>query len=576
MGRFVSLFLRLFFLIIVVIAFAENASAKKLLILHTNDLHAFLSSSVEDKKVGGYATIKTMIENERKKAQEQGMEVLVLDAGDFLEGSLYYMAERSRRSFNIMNEMGYDAVAVGNHDWLMGTPELNQLLVDRPPQFHYLGANFKVKKKKRHKHKAIQHYIKDYFIKNIHGYKVAIMGLTTNEMFYAWRFEDGEITDPIKRAKKVARHLRRKERADFIITLNHIGFWKDRELARESKEIDFIVGGHSHTFLKKVHFEKNKNRKDVGIVHAGEHGKVLGRLVVELGDDKKIKVLDYKLLPVLKENVNSNSRIEEYIKKTDDALSKQYGRDWLDEIVGETEVPLLSTADRLTYWTAFIADAMREAVDADVSVHVPNLAGTGLGVGPISREDMINAYPRFFDLGDKDGWNLYTAEVYGAFVKSVVRLSLNYQKSLVFSGATFDLVDRDNNPYVIDLNYIGHDLENPMNEVDDWLSNYLGVNSDYRLTNILVNGEPIVATKKYKIALPEGFVVGGMGISSSVDNILRQVKETKVSMWEAIESKIKATGTLGTQVGPWGEKGNFKALERPHRGQNHTFIPNRL
>lgn len=569
-----GLYLRLLLLLVVVAFFGVRAEAKKLLILHTNDLHAFLSSSVQDKDRGGYATIKTMIEQERQKALAQGMEVLVLDAGDFLEGSLYYMAENSRRTFEIMNLMGYDAVAVGNHDWLMGTPGLNQLLLDRPPKFHYLGANFKIKKKK--KHKAIQHYVKDYFVKNIHGMKVAIMGVTTDELFYSWRFGDGKIYDPVKTTKKLSERIRKKEKADYIISLNHTGFWKDKKIARETKELDFIIGGHSHTYLKNVHYEKNKNGKNVGIVQAGEHGKVLGRLVLDLNKGQPLKVIDYKLLPVVKSKINENSRIKEYIEKTDDILGNEYGRDWLDEIIGESKVDLLSLADRLTYWTAFIADSMREATEADVAVHVPNLSGTGLSKGPISREDMINSYPRFFDFKDRHGWKVYTAEIYGAMLKSILRASLKFQRALVFSGASFDLVDRDNNPYVIDLNFIGHDIQNPMNNTDGWLNDYLGVSDDYRVTNLLVNGEPIVATRKYTIALPEGFVVGGMGISGSVNHLLKKMKKTDVTMWQALEDKIKSVGTLGDEIGPWSGQTKNKALSTLGRGQNHTFIPSRL
>lgn len=569
-----GLYLKLILLLVVVAFFGARAEAKKLLILHTNDLHAFLSSTVQHKDRGGYATIKTMIEQERQKALAQGMEVLVLDAGDFLEGSLYYMANDSRRTFEIMNLMGYDAVAVGNHDWLMGTSGLNELLRDVPPKFRYLGANFKVKKK--NKYKSINHYVEDYFVKNIHGMKVAIMGVTTDELFYSWRFYDGKIYDPVKITKKLSKKIKKEEKADFIISLNHTGFWKDKKIVSESEHLDFIVGGHSHTKLHKVHYEKNKKGRAVGIVQAGEHGNYLGRLVLDLEKGKPLKVLEYRLMPVIKSKTNENSRIKDYIDKTDEILGAEYGRDWLDEIIGDSKVDLNSYADRLTYWTAFIADATREAVNADVSVHAPNLTGTGLSKGLISREDLINSYPRFFDLKDKQGWKVYTAEIYGAMLKSLLRASLKFQRALVFSGASFDLVDRDNNPYVIDLNFIGHDTENPMTDVEQWLNNYLGVSGKYRVTNLLVNGEPIIATKKYTIAIPEGLVVGGMGISGSVNHLLKKMKKTEVTMWQALEEKIQATGTLGTEIGPWSGQTKNKGLSSLERGQNYTFIPSRL
>lgn len=568
-----GLYLRLLVLIVVVTFFAVKAEAKKLMILHTNDLHAFLSSTVEKKDKGGYATIKAMIDSEKQKAIDQGMDVLVLDAGDFLEGSLYYMADNARSTFEIMNKMGYDAITVGNHDWLMGTPALNKLLKDIPPKFEYLGANFKVS---HPIYRDIKKNVKDYMIRDIGGFKVAVMGITTDELFYSWRFELGKIYDPVKTSQKIAKKLKKELGVDYVISLNHTGLWKDKKIIEKSKDIDFIIGGHSHSTLKKVYYHPNKKGREIGIVQAGEHGNYIGKLVLDLEKGTPLKVSHYELLPVIKKEIKEDVEISDFVKNADIKLGHKYGRDWLDEVIGYSAIDLLSKADRLTYWTAFIADSMREAVKADVAIHVPNLTGTGLSKGPISREDMINSYPRFFDFEDKDGWNLYTAEIYGALLKGVIRASLKYQRAMVFSGVSFDLVDRDNNPYVIDLNFLGHDVENPQNQAGDWLEGYYGISGDFRVTNILVNGERIIATKKYKIALPEGLVIGGLGISGAVAHILRRMKASKVTMWQALEKKIKETRILGTDLGSWDGSTNNKALKKSSWGQNYTFIPSRL
>ncbi|MFT6069225.1 MAG: 2',3'-cyclic-nucleotide 2'-phosphodiesterase (5'-nucleotidase family) [Bacteriovoracaceae bacterium] len=568
-----GLYLRLLALVLVVTFLAVKAEAKDLMILHTNDLHAFLSSTVEKKDKGGYATIKAMIDREKQKALDEGMEVLVLDAGDFLEGSLYYMADNARSTFDIMNKMGYDAITVGNHDWLMGTKALDKLLKEVPPTFAYLGANFKVS---HPIYRDIKKSVKDYIIKDIGGMKVAIMGITTDELFYSWRFENGKIYDPVKTSEKLAKKLKKDLGVDYVISLNHTGLWKDKKIIEKSKNIDFIVGGHSHSTLRDVYYHPNKKGRKIGIVQAGEHGNYLGRLTLKLEKGEQLKVTNYKLLPVIKKNIKEDNTIRDFVSSTDIKLGQKYGRDWLDEIIGTTLVDLTNKPDRLTYWSAFIADAMRESVKADVAIHVPNLTGTGLSKGPISREDMINAYPRFFDFEDKDGWNLYTADIYGALLKSVIRAALKYQRAMVFSGVSFDLVDRDNNPYVIDLNFLGHDVENPQNETGDWLEGYYGVSGKLRVTNILIDGKPIVATKKYRIALPEGLVIGGLGISRSVAYILRKMKASKMTMWKALENKIKATRILGADIGVYDGSTKIEGLKSKSWDQNRTFIPNRL
>ena len=124
---------------------ALNGQAKLVQILHTNDLHSYLESTIKDPKKGGYATLKTLIDREKLRAMKQGIPTLVLDAGDFLEGNLFFLSDGGKQVMRVMNQMGYDAAVLGNHDWLMGTRQMDDYLKEVPPNFPLLAANFSAK-----------------------------------------------------------------------------------------------------------------------------------------------------------------------------------------------------------------------------------------------------------------------------------------------------------------------------------------------------------------------------------------------------------------------------------------------
>ena len=112
-----------------------GVKAKLVQILHTNDLHSYLESTIKDPTKGGHAYLKTVIDREKFLAGRKGVPTLVLDAGDFLEGNLFFLADGGKQVMKVMNNMGYDAVVLGNHDWLMGTKQMEGYLEESAPTF---------------------------------------------------------------------------------------------------------------------------------------------------------------------------------------------------------------------------------------------------------------------------------------------------------------------------------------------------------------------------------------------------------------------------------------------------------
>jgi 5'-nucleotidase / UDP-sugar diphosphatase len=536
-------------------------------ILHTNDLHGFFESSVQDTKVGGYAKLKTLMDKNVDEAKDKGIRTLLLDAGDFLEGSLFYMVDNGLATWKIMDLMGFEAVTIGNHDWLMGTKGLNQMLKNHPPKFDYLGANFKVTTPGAYQH--IRKHIKEYKVIDYKGMRIGIVGLTTNELFYSWAFKGGKISDPAKVAEKIVKKMRAKENLDFVIALTHVGVSKDREIVQKSRGIDLVIGGHSHTALFEPLYAKDKDGKQVPIVQAGSHGRFLGKLLLDLEKGNPLKVLDYTLVPVVQERLADDPQVMNFVAQARTRLNLEYGFDWLTTVIGTTKIPLIHSSWKMTPWTAIITDALRESVGADVSIHSPNFGGSNLNVGDITREDIFQSHPRVFDLENRMGWHIYTVEATGVLLKSIIRLAVKTQQPLSFGGVSFDLIDDRNNEVVMRSGYWDFSWDSETSpqstpyapEDESLVGRYLGIDGKFRVTNIRINGKKIRLFRRYKLAINEGIVVGGLGISGVVKLLLRKISRTDITVWEGIMKKVEKMGTITSEYG----MSDWTEVERPNR-----------
>lgn len=510
-----------------------KAQAEIVQILHTNDLHGFLENTVENKLIGGYPAIKYKIDYFKNLAISQNIKTITLDAGDFMEGNIFYEADEGRNVLSVMSEMGYDAVALGNHDWLMGTKDLNFLFKSNPPKFDLLASNVKINALL---YPEINRNLKPYKIINISGKKIAILGLTTDEVFYKWRFYEGKISDPIRTAKKMAEKLRDDLDADFVIGLTHVGLKVDKEIAAVA-DLDLIVGGHSHTYLQKaVNIKNRDSERLIPIVQTGAHGKYLGRLIVELIKGKPLKILKYET--ILIKNDYEDEAISKSVKIARDNLNKKYGANWLNQKVGESRIPIYNSESKITPWTAFVVDSIKESRHADIAFHAAAFGGTNLPVGDVSREELFDTHPRVFDLKDKYGWHVYDVRIMGLFLKVLLHMAIKNDYAIGISGVTFDLVPRDGKSQAINGNsLVTNDLrgKKPIS--------HLGL-SRFKIKNIRINGRRVYLTRMYHVALPEGFVKGGIGITRAIKAILRKISKTDTSVLSAMEDKFKKIGIL--------------------------------
>ena len=271
-------------------SFAEP-EAKTLTILHTNDVHSHIDPfPVDDPKypnLGGAARRATLIKQIRR---EQGPDnVLLLDAGDVFQGTPYFNYYGGELEFRLMSMMKYDLATMGNHDFDNG---IDGFLAQLPhASFPFVSANYTFK------NTVLNGIVEPYKIFTKNGIKVGIFGLgiELNGLVDKKLYKETVYLNPIEIAQDMSRILKLEQKCDLVICLSHLGFIyaddnqkvSDLVLARTTKNIDLIIGGHTHTFLTKPYLEKNLDGQEVMINQVGCYGLNLGRIDFTFESGKK-------------------------------------------------------------------------------------------------------------------------------------------------------------------------------------------------------------------------------------------------------------------------------------------------
>ncbi len=251
----------------------------KITVLHTNDLHSQIDAYSKDHTsypgMGGFARRAAIV----KQIREMEQNVLLLDAGDLFQGSPYFNFFKGELEIKLMNQLGYDAMTIGNHEFDNGAEMLFEQLIHA--NYPILSANYSFSDPDWAK------LVKPYVIKTYGKLKVGIMGLSINPqgLILPDNFKGITYRNDIDVANETAGILKNDEGCDFIIALTHLGIKRDLELAKESAHIDLILGGHSHTFLEEPMQVQNKLNKNVLINQMGWAGVYLGRIDLYFGED---------------------------------------------------------------------------------------------------------------------------------------------------------------------------------------------------------------------------------------------------------------------------------------------------
>ena len=290
---------------------------KKFTVLHSNDMHGDFFAEDEKERgrlIGGLALLSGYINKVRKEEKN----VLYVIAGDMLQGSVIDTEYKGCSTIEIMNYLAPDVVALGNHEFDYGLPHL--LFLEKVANFPIVNANLYVKKYNKR-------LMQPYKIINKDGFDILFTGIITEKIMDALKMDNlvGSFVGLREASREVGRicNAYKNDDIDLTILLTHIGFDSDKELAALLKPewgVDMIIGGHSHTFLKKP--EKINN---VLIAQAGVGTNQIGRFDIVVDDDTN-SIVDYKwqLIPIDSKIAKPDLELTKFIDSFRNLVDKKY------------------------------------------------------------------------------------------------------------------------------------------------------------------------------------------------------------------------------------------------------------
>lgn len=266
------------FLLCLALSFAFSIFAqdtKELILLQTSDVHSRIEpiNQKGDRNYdeGGFVRRATFLDRFRKEHKN----VLLFDCGDISQGTPYYNMFQGEVEVKLMNEMGYDAMTIGNHEFDFGLDNMARLF--KMANFPVVCANYNLDAT------PLKGIVKPYVILERYGLKIGVFGLGAKPegLIQANKCEGVVYENPIEVSNEIVALLKKKG-CDVIVCLSHLGIQMDERLVAKTRNIDVILGGHSHTFMKGPKTYLNMDGKEVSLMHSGKSGVRVGRLNLTL------------------------------------------------------------------------------------------------------------------------------------------------------------------------------------------------------------------------------------------------------------------------------------------------------
>ncbi len=377
--------------------FAGNPDILHLVVLHTNDTHGYgwphLRS--DGKLWGGFASQAKVVKDIREQIEKENGVLYLMSAGDVNTGVPESDLLDAEPDFFAMNEMGYDVMVLGNHEFDGGIEKIQKQ--KKWAKFPILSANVRLSPKAKSRYPLAPASI----LLEKNGFKLGVIGLTTDTLatlVLPKHVEKLEIEPVLKAAHREFLALKDKK-ADLVIALTHIGIGHgsaghekkigtlDEALAQSEPEIALIVGGHSHTLL-----ENGVRVQNTLIVQAGEKVEHLGRVDI-YWDKTKGKVVESKatVIPLHPEDGQ-----DPVVEKQMNAFKTRVGAA-LDNVVGNTNVLLEGDRHTVRYSESnlgnLVCDILRETTHADLAVYNGGGIRASIRKGKITLRDILIAFP---------------------------------------------------------------------------------------------------------------------------------------------------------------------------------------
>ena len=267
-----------------------NAPDAKLTILHTNDVHSQIDPFPESHSrwpgQGGFARRAQLINSIRQEHEN----VLLLDCGDIFQGTPYFNVYKGKLEIDLMNKMGYDAATLGNHEFDNGIEALAENV--KKARFPFVCSNYDFSESVMNGLTIPFKIIEKGPLKiGVIGLGIELAGLVNPKSY-----KEAVYQEPIEEANKSAQKLKQEENCDIVIAMSHLGYKYKYEkvsdviVAQNTRNIDVILGGHTHTFMDEPDRIVNLDGDEVIVSQAGWGGLRLGRLDLSLSSNHKKSV----------------------------------------------------------------------------------------------------------------------------------------------------------------------------------------------------------------------------------------------------------------------------------------------
>ncbi|MBI9103478.1 MAG: 5'-nucleotidase C-terminal domain-containing protein [Spirochaetales bacterium] len=370
-----------------------------LTILHTNDTHSHLAADYK----GRYGAAKVAFMADQIRAANKN--VLLLDAGDYVMGTVYYTVFGGAAERDVMNLQGYDAMTLGNHEFDKGVDGMLAFLTGLNTPVVNANIDFS-------DYPAIDRLVKPYIIKDVNGTKVGIIGATLPETPTISSPADGmEFTDVVSAVQPVVDVLENMG-VEIIVLLSHNGYMNDQAIAAGIDGVDVIVGGHSHTKLIGDDYPgvyESASGEPILIVQASEYNSYLGNLTVTFDDDGVATSWWGAPVPMTAA-VAQDPEIAAYLAEKDEELAPFTGA-----IIGNVKTELIRSRTEESNIGNLIADAMLAATkDKGVQIALTNGGGirADIGTGDLTMQKLMEVLPfgnlvATFEIKGADLWQAF-------------------------------------------------------------------------------------------------------------------------------------------------------------------------
>lgn len=459
---------------------------KQVDVLFTHDTHSHLDSfstivNGEQKEVGGFAKIKTLI-NEKKK---EDPDTLILDGGDFSMGTLIQTVyDTEAAELRMLGYLGYDVTTFGNHEFDYRSQGLANMLKaakssgETLPEIVVCNVDWDSMEKaglndgQKQIQSAFETYgVKDYVMVQKGDVKIAVVGVFGKDALECAPTCELSFKDPVEAVKKTVEEIKKNEEADMIACVSHGGTWEDESksedelLAKAVPDLDLIISGHTHSELQKAIRHGNTY-----IVSCGEYGRNLGSLSMTQNSDGRWNLSAYELIPV-SEDVKADKATQERIDALMDTVDTNYLADFgytRKEVLAQNDVEFNSLEEMGTEHKELnlgdiMADAYVYAVEnseyydgdpVDVAVVPSGTVRDTYTKGDITVEDVYNSFSLGIGKDGVAGYPLINAYLTGKELKLVAEVDASISDFMTTARLYCSGLNFTYNPHRMILNKV--------------------------------------------------------------------------------------------------------------------------